>query len=104
MGMADPISRGFVAGSASRRHPAILQVFDLLHLDGQSTRPVPYAERRALLEELALDGLAWRTPASVVVERSKDFVARVAQLGLQGVVAKRLSSTCLPGRGCTSWV
>jgi bifunctional non-homologous end joining protein LigD len=61
-------------------------------------------ERRALLEELALDGPAWRTPASAVVDRSQGFVARVAELGLEGVVAKRLSSTYLPGRRCTSWV
>ena len=57
-----------------------------------------------MLEELALDGPAWRTPASVVVERSEDFVARVAELGLEGVVAKRLASTYIPGRRCTAWV
>jgi len=48
-----------LTGSATARHPAMLQVFDLLHLDGRSTRPLPYGERRALLEELALDGPAW---------------------------------------------
>jgi bifunctional non-homologous end joining protein LigD len=52
---------------------------------------------------LALDGPAWRTPASLVV-RSEDFVARVEELGLEGVVAKRLSSTHLPGRRCTAWL
>jgi len=56
------------------------------------------------LEELALDGPAWRTPASVVVERTDDFVARVEELGLEGVVAKRLGSTYIPGRRCTAWV
>jgi bifunctional non-homologous end joining protein LigD len=86
------------------RVPAVLQVFDVLHLDGGSTRQLPYRDRRALLEELALDGPAWRTPASVVVERSEDFVARVADLGLEGVVAKRLASTYIPGRRCTAWV
>ncbi len=35
---------------------------------------------------------------------AQDFVARVAELGLEGVVAKRLSSTYLPGRRCTAWV
>jgi hypothetical protein len=57
-----------------------------------------------LLAELALNGPAWRTPASMVVERGEDFVARVAALGLEGVVAKRLGSTYVPGRRCTSWV
>lgn len=93
-----------LTGSAVGRRPATFQVFDVLHLDGNSTRPLPYAERRALLEELALDGPAWRTPASVVVERSEDFVARVEELGLEGVVAKRLSSTYLSGRRCTAWI
>jgi bifunctional non-homologous end joining protein LigD len=93
-----------LTGSATRRRPAMLQAFDLLHLNGNSTRALPYVERRSLLEELALDGPARRTPASVVVERSEDFVARVEELGLEGVVAKRLSSTYLPGRRCTAWV
>jgi bifunctional non-homologous end joining protein LigD len=82
----------------------MLQAFDLLHLDGNSTRVLPYSERRSLLEELALDGPAWRTPASLVVERNEDFLARVEELGLAGVVAKRLGSTYLPGRRCTTWV
>lgn len=94
-----------LTGSLSNRHPALLQVFFyVLHLDGRSTRPLPYSERRALLEELAIDGPARRTPASVVVDRREDFVARVEELGLEGVVAKRLSSTCTPGRRCTAWV
>jgi bifunctional non-homologous end joining protein LigD len=93
-----------LTGSISRRQPAMLQVFDVLHLDDRSTRPLPYSQRRALLEELALDGPAWRTPASVMVERSEDFAGRVEELGLEGVVAKRVRSTYLSGRRCTSWV
>jgi bifunctional non-homologous end joining protein LigD len=93
-----------LTGSARDREPAILHAFDVLHLDGRSTRGLPYRERRALLDELALDGPAWRTPASIVVERSEEFVARVAELGLEGVVAKRLDSTYLPGRRSSSWV
>ena len=84
-------------GSTTRRRPALLQAFDLLHLDGNSTRALPYAQRRSLLEELALDGPAWRMPASVVVERNEDFVARVEELGLEGVVAKRLGRPISPG-------
>lgn len=40
----------------------------------------------------------------MVVERSEDFVAGVAELGLEGVVAKRLGSAYIPGRRCTAWV
>ncbi len=81
-----------LAGLGPSPPPALLQVFDVIHVDGRSTWALPYRERRALLEELALDGPAWRTPASMVLERSNAFVAEVAQLGLEGVVAKRLDS------------
>ena len=90
--------------AAPIRAPALLQVFDVLHLDGRSTRALPYRERRALLEELALDGRAWRTPASIVCERPEAFVTRVAELGLEGVVAKRLDSRYTPGRRSPAWI
>jgi bifunctional non-homologous end joining protein LigD len=93
-----------LARSVAHRHPAMLEVFDVLHVDGESTRRLPYSERRALLEDLALDGPAWRTPASVVVERPEDFVARVAELGLEGVVANASARCTSPGRRCTAWV
>jgi len=93
-----------LTGSLARRHPATLQIFDVLHLNGRSTRSVPYTDRRALLEELALDGPAWRTPTSLVVDREEDFVARVAELGLEGVVAKRRDARYLPGRRTTAWL
>ena len=40
----------------------------------------------------------------MVVERSEDFVARGEELGLAGVVAKRLGSTYIPRRRRTAWV
>ena len=40
----------------------------------------------------------------MVVERSEDFVARVEELGLEGVVAKPFGSTYIPGRRRTAWV
>ena len=93
-----------LTGSANNRHPVTLQVFDVLHLDGRSTRALPYTERRALLDELPLDGPAWRTPASLVLDSAEELIARVADLGLEGVVAKRRDSRYLPGRRTTAWV
>lgn len=62
----------------------MLQIFDVLHVNRPSTRPLAYTERRGLLDEMALDGPARQTPASVVVDRPEDFVARVAELELEG--------------------
>jgi len=42
--------------------------------------------------------------ASVVVQHPGDFVARVAELGLEGVVAKRLDSRYTPGRRSAAWI
>jgi bifunctional non-homologous end joining protein LigD len=93
-----------LAGSARHRQLVTLQLFDVLRVDGCSTRALPYRDRRTLLEELALDGPVRRTPASVVVARSEDFAAHVAELGLEGVVAKRLNSRYLPGRRSSGWI
>jgi bifunctional non-homologous end joining protein LigD len=82
----------------------VLQVFDLLHVDGRSTRALPYRERRALLAELALDGPAWRTPASLVVDEADSFVSGIAKLGMEGVVAKRLESAYAPARRTGAWI
>jgi len=40
----------------------------------------------------------------VVVDRAEEFVARVAELGLEGVVAKRRDSRYVPGRRTTAWL
>jgi bifunctional non-homologous end joining protein LigD len=93
-----------LAGSARNPQPVTLQVFDVLHLDGYSTRSLPYRERRTVLDELRLYGPAWRTPASVVVDTPDEFVARVAEFGLEGVIAKRLDSRYLPGRRSRAWM
>lgn len=93
-----------LAGATFRRDLTMLQIFDVLHLDGRSTRSLPYSQRRELLDELALDGPAWRTPASLRLDRSEDFVALVAELGLEGVVAKRRESRYLPGRRTAVWI
>jgi bifunctional non-homologous end joining protein LigD len=86
-------------------HPVVFAIFDVLHLDGCSTRDLPYGERRAILDDLALEGPYWRIPASLRVDGPQAFVRRVADLGVEGVVAKRLDSAyplgpprAVPGR------
>jgi bifunctional non-homologous end joining protein LigD len=96
------------AGSASKarklqaERPVVCMLFDLLWLDGHSTCELPYRERRALLERLQLSGPAWQTPP-VSTGHGEAVLATATELGLEGVVAKRLDSTYQPGRRSDSW-
>jgi ATP dependent DNA ligase domain len=74
-----------------------------LHLDGRSTRELPYERRRELLLDLALDEPGWRTPRHFVAE-TRRVVAATRDHGLEGVVAKRLASRYLPGTRNGAWV
>jgi bifunctional non-homologous end joining protein LigD len=72
------------AALARHRAPATLMIFDVLHLDGFATRDLPYAQRRELLAELALDGLSWKTPEHFV-GRTADVTRATREQGLEGV-------------------
>jgi len=88
----------------SRRQsvPVAYLVFDVLWLDGESLVARPYAERREVLEGLTMDG-AWNCPTSHVGDGESLRQATLAR-GLEGVVAKRLSSPYEPGRRSKAWL
>jgi bifunctional non-homologous end joining protein LigD len=86
------------------RHAATLMIFDLLHLDGQPVWRLPYRERRARLDRLALDGPAWRTPRAFCAA-SENLAAATRAQGLEGVVAKRRDAPYQPGpRRTGAWL
>lgn len=83
-------------------HPVQLLAFDLLATGKADLLRRPYTERRQALESLGLHGTAivppyQEGPGSVVLEASRD-------LGIEGVVAKRLDSPYLPGVRSPHWV
>ncbi|GAC1437078.1 MAG: hypothetical protein NVSMB51_09910 [Solirubrobacteraceae bacterium] len=80
--------------------PVLYAIFDLLYLDGRDVTSLTYRERRALLDSLALDGPAWRTPAAQDV----GLLQATAAQGLEGVLAKRLDSPYEPGRRSRNWL
>ncbi len=82
--------------------PVTLCLFDVLVVDGEDVRTLPWQERRGLLESLALDGPAWRTP-EVFEDGAALFEVTLAQ-GLEGVVAKRRASTYQAGVRSRDWV
>jgi bifunctional non-homologous end joining protein LigD len=83
--------------------PVSYLAFDLLCLDGQPLLDAPYSERRALLDELGLDGRHWQTPPSFTDVAGADLLKVAEQQGLEGVVAKRLTSRYEPGRRSPAW-
>jgi bifunctional non-homologous end joining protein LigD len=93
--------------SAVRRRmrdiPATYVIFDLLYLDGHMTTGLSYEERRELLESLELEGPAWRTPAYHPGE-GKALLAATRELGIEGIVAKKLDCPYSPGIRASHWI
>ncbi len=92
------------AASLRAEVPVLYYVFDVLHLDGESTLQWPYQRRRELLAGLNLTGSTVRVPEHVVGGDPAQVTASAAAQGLEGVVAKRLSSPYRPGRRSPDWV
>jgi bifunctional non-homologous end joining protein LigD len=82
--------------------PVVYVIFDLLHLEGQSLLKLPYTDRRELLESLELSGTSWQT-APVFHDSGRDVLEASAAAGMEGVLAKRSSSTYLPGKRSPNW-
>ena len=83
--------------------PAHLMLFDVVHLDRQLLTGLPYAERRSLLEGLGLAGPAWSTPAAITGHGTQAW-EMVRGAGLEGLIAKRLTSRYEPGARSKNWV
>jgi len=85
----------------AEQSPASFVAWDLLALDDVDLRATPQGERRALLErELAgeLDPSVHLTPATTDRALAVDWFDRFEGAGLDGVIAKRLDGTYLPGK------
>ena len=78
------------------RAPAALFLADLVWLEGHATTPLPFGQRRALLDRLELSGPTWRTAPTRAGDGSSLLAAARAQ-GLAGVVGRRLDGGYEPG-------
>jgi ATP-dependent DNA ligase len=87
---------------AKARVPAVCYVFDCLYLDGRSIQNEPLSRRREWMEDAIKKGSAYRL-SGVEEDRPALFEA-VKRMGLEGIVAKRRSSTYQPGKRSDSWV
>ena len=89
---------------AARRLPATYIAFDQLYAGGRSIMSRPLVERKERLAQL-VGALA--DPHVILSEHvvgpGRAYFERVAALGLEGILAKRLASTYQPGRRSADW-
>ena len=96
------VGRASDALRLSGSDPVRYLVFDVAHLDGEPTIGLPYRQRRELLEGLQLDDGSWQCPP-YFAGNGASLLRASQELGLEGVVAKRLDSTYRPGRRSPDW-
>ncbi|MCA8956697.1 MAG: ATP-dependent DNA ligase [Planctomycetes bacterium] len=94
------------AAALSRTAPATFVAFDLLFLRGESLLDAPLLERRAALHACLepyshLPGLLF---SDGVVGAGRAFTEAAVAQQLEGVMAKRLTSTYLPGVRSADWL
>jgi bifunctional non-homologous end joining protein LigD len=82
---------------------AVLQLFDVLQVDGTDTIELPYEDRRRLLDQLVEAGANWTVPSHRVGD-GEELVEATARQGLEGVIAKRLGSRYRPGTRTKDWL
>ena len=86
---------------AAKSAPVTYMIFDLLYLDGESLLAADYRTRRRRLEELGLEGPAWKVPP-ILDGTAADVLEASRKAGLEGIIAKRVDSALrarAPGSG-----
>ncbi len=83
--------------------PVLYYVFDLLHWDGFDLRGVALDARRSLLEAMLVPGDRVRLLDAFDTDGIAAYEAATA-LGIEGIVAKRRSSTYQEGRRTKHWL
>jgi bifunctional non-homologous end joining protein LigD len=89
-------------GVAPEPTPFVYEVFDLLHLDGQSLLDEPLEERRRLLTGVLRPDPRVRLSEHIEGEGRAFFEAARAR-GLEGIMAKDRRSPYLPGKRTDRW-
>ncbi len=95
-------SFSLIQNSATSGATFVFFAFDLLRLEGTDLTQKPLSERRELLRKAIRESEAVQLSESFSIS-SKQMLEMVRSHGLEGVVAKRLSSLYEQGRRSGSW-
>ncbi len=84
----------------AKETPASFVAFDVLAVDGQDLRDIPFGERRARLERLlaGVERPVHLTPATRDAGLASEWLSRFEGAGLDGVIAKPVEGVYEPGK------
>ncbi len=85
------------------RAPLVLQLFDLLYLDGRSLLGVPLEDRKRLLRRVVRDTPSVRYLSHIEAD-GLDLHAAAEAHGVEGIIAKLRRSTYDPGKRSRAWL
>jgi DNA ligase D-like protein (predicted ligase)/DNA ligase D-like protein (predicted 3'-phosphoesterase) len=85
------------------RYPATLIVFDILEKQGKSLIDLPLMERKQILKKSVREGIhVLQSPS--IERKGIDYFQAANKLGLEGIIAKRKTSTYQPGIRSNDWL
>lgn len=89
-------------------HPAFIRAYDLLSLNGEDLRPLPFSERRKKLEAFISEAAPDRFDLSDLIDFSstdqlKEYRNAPPENAIEGLMLKRLAAPYVPGRPKGEW-
>ncbi|MBC3844648.1 hypothetical protein GXW82_44080 [Streptacidiphilus sp. 4-A2] len=90
--------------AAMARIPVTLLLFDVPWLDGRPLTELTYRGRREVLETLPLHGERVQVPPAWPGSAAQEASAWTRDHGLEGLIAKRLTSPYQPGARSRDWI
>ncbi len=98
-----PVFQSLQNAARSGEARVLYYVFDVLHAAGRDLRPLPLRRRRAILEKVLPESAVVRLSESVEA-CGRDFFRAARENGLEGIVAKDLSSPYRSGVRTRDWL
>ncbi len=91
---------------ASLKYPLRVFVFDIQYLDGRNTSILPFKQRREIIKEIFPKGILYASDGWIVEKpaKLKKIFEDALSKGLEGVMAKDLSSPYVAGKRKFAWV
>ncbi len=94
---------------ARENYPVIINIFDVLYIDGKATTSLPYVKRRKLIEKVIKgieNEMVELVPQSIVkkTEDLERFLVIAIEHGCEGVMIKQLMSSYRAGAREFAWI